>query len=457
MTPLAGAWTQLLANIKTQVSPQSFETWFAPTKQVGDSDSSITIEVPNKFFKDWLLEHYKEHILRATQELNKGAFTVQFQVNTAPEPEEKSGEIEPQQQKKGLGFFERGLGMFAQPQEFAFNKRYSFDSFVVGSSNRFAHAASLAVAEKPAKAYNPLFIYGGVGLGKTHLMQAIGQYIVKKHPRTKVMYISSERFTNQLINAIQNRSTQKFREKYRHQDVLLIDDVQFISGKESTQEEFFHTFNVLYDSHKQIVVSSDKPPKEITALEKRLVSRFEWGLVTDIQPPDLETRIAILRQKREPGSAEIPDDVLFFIANNIKSNIRELEGALIRVVAYSSLVGQKIDLSIAKEVLKEVDEEKNSEINIELIQRVVADHFGVTTSDLRAKRRTRKIAYPRQVAMYLSREMTSLSLVEIGGLFGGKDHTTVIHAHGKVEEDVKNNPQTARLIENVISKIKTRG
>lgn len=450
--PLDGVWPLLLARLKKQLSQQSYDTWFAPTRQVAASDNSVTVEVPNGFFKDWLVEHYKEHISRAADELKKGRFDVQFLVGERSIVKDVPVNREPE--KRGFGFFTRPFERFAQAQEFNFNQRYNFDNFVVGGCNRFAHAASLAVADSPAKAYNPLFIYGGVGLGKTHLMQAVGQHIIKKSPRLKVLYISSERFTNQLINAIQNRTTQKFREKYRHQDVLLIDDVHFLAGKESTQEEFFHTFNTLYDSYKQIVVSSDRPPKEIPALEKRLVSRFEWGLVTDIQPPDLETRVAILRKKISSEITGVPDDVIFFIAGKIKTNIRELEGALIRVIAYSSLIGSKIDIDMVKEVLKEVDEEKGREISVEFIQRVVAEHFGISCNDMRIRKRTRRIAYPRQIAMYLARELTGFSLIEVGGFFGGRDHTTVMHACEKIEEDIKNDSRVKGIINSVVTKIK---
>ncbi|NQT95642.1 MAG: chromosomal replication initiator protein DnaA [Candidatus Omnitrophica bacterium] len=450
---LDSIWAQILQNIRKRISPQSYETWFVPTKQVAQSDKSITIEVPNKFFKDWLVEHYKERIVSAAEELGKKGVEIEFAINehsVAKEADEGEGE------KKGLGFLTRPFERFMQsPQELAFNRRYTFESFVVGGCNRFTHAAALAVAEKPAKAYNPLFIYGGVGLGKTHIMQAIGQHTVKTQPRLKVLYMSSEKFTNQLINAIQNRTTQKFRDKYRTLDILLIDDIQFISGKESTQEEFFHTFNTLYDAHKQIVVSSDRPPKEISALEKRLVSRFEWGLVTDMQLPDLETRMAILRKKLESEVTTVSDDVLFFIADNIKSNIRELEGALIRIIAYASLIGKSIDLGVAKEVLKEAGEQEASDIGVELIQRVVADYFDIGTTEMRSKKRTKKIVYPRQIAMYLARELTGSPLVEIGGLFGGRDHTTVMHACGKIEEDIKKNPHIKGMVDNIITKIRT--
>lgn len=452
--PLDNAWESLLQNLKKQISPQSYDTWFAPTKQLSADESSISVEVPNKFFKDWLLEHYKEPVARAAASFQEKKLSINFVVAVRAQQELQE---EPSQEKKGLGFFGRSFERFAPPQEYIFNKKYTLEDFVVGGCNRFAHAAALAVAENPAKAYNPLFIYGGVGLGKTHLMQAVAQHILKKQPRLKVMYVSSEKFTNQLIGAIQNRTTQRFREKHRHLDVLLIDDIQFLSGKESTQEEFFHTFNALYDAHKQIIVSSDRPPKEIPSLENRLVSRFEWGLVTDVQAPDFETRIAILRKKLEKETVLVPDDVLFFIAEQIQTNVRELEGALIRVAAYSSLIGHKVDMSIAKEVLKEVAHEKFMEVGVERIQQVAAKYFGVTTNDMRTKKRTKKVVYPRQVAMYLSRELTKLPLVEIGGLFGGRDHTTIIHACDKIEEDIKKNPHIKGVIDNIISKLKSEG
>ncbi|MEA3560591.1 MAG: chromosomal replication initiator protein DnaA, partial [Candidatus Omnitrophota bacterium] len=343
---------------------------------------------------------------------------------------------------------------FVFQKEKTLNQKYSFDSFVVGSGNRFAHAASLAVAQSPARAYNPLFIYGSVGLGKTHLLQAIAGWTAKKEQGMRVCYISSERFTNQLITAIQNRTTLKFRQKYRTVDVLLIDDIHFIAGKESTQEEFFHTFNTLYDAHKQIVLSSDRPPKEIPGLEERLVSRFEWGLITDIQPPDLETRIAILKKKLERERVAVPDDVIFFIASKIKSNIRELEGALIRVVAYASLVGGKLNIELTQEVLKDSLNEEVKKITIELIQKKVAEYFDVRISDMRAKKRSRVVVYPRQIAMYLVRELTEHSLPEIGEFFGGRDHTTILYAYNKIKMDLKDNQKLTNLLDMLVDNIK---
>ncbi|MFA5085755.1 MAG: chromosomal replication initiator protein DnaA, partial [Candidatus Omnitrophota bacterium] len=331
-------------------------------------------------------------------------------------------------------------------KEIGLSSRYTFDSFVIGPSNRFAHAAASAVCDSPAKAYNPLFIYGGVGLGKTHLMHSIGHKIIQRLPKAKILYISSEEFTNQLIGAIQNRTMIKFREKYRNVDILLIDDIQFIAGKEATQEEFFHTFNTLYDAHKQIVVSSDRPPKEIQSLEERLVSRFEWGLVTDIQPPDFETRMAILKKKSEKETILLPDDVYYFLAEKIKSNIRELEGALIRVVAYAKLIGREISVEMVKEVLKDMIREGEKKITIDMIQKKVCEYFDIKLSDMKIKKRSRAIAYPRQIAMYLARQLTDYSLPEIGEYFGGRDHTTVMHAYEKIKKDLKEKKGLSDLI-----------
>jgi chromosomal replication initiator protein len=331
------------------------------------------------------------------------------------------------------------------------NSRYTFENFVVGPSNRHAHAYSLAVAEAPAKAYNPLFIYGGVGLGKTHLIQAVCHHIkAKTAVNLKICYISSERFTNELIDAIQRHSTASFRQKYRNVDVLVIDDIHFIAGKESTQEEFFHTFNTLYDAHKQIVFSSDRPPKEIANLQDRLVSRFGWGLTTDIQPPDLETRVAILKKKIEREPVSIPDDVIFFIAQLIKTNIRELEGALIRTIAYSLLEEKPVTLELTQEVLKDLLKEPKKLITVDFIQRVVAEEFGISLQDIKTKRRNKTIVLPRQVAMYLSRELTDLSFPEIGNFFGGKDHTTVLHSYNKIKEGLNTNFTLKDKVDRVI-------
>ncbi|RSK25435.1 chromosomal replication initiator protein DnaA, partial [Bacillus sp. HMF5848] len=335
------------------------------------------------------------------------------------------------------------------------NSKYTFDTFVIGQGNRFAHAASLAVAEAPAKAYNPLFIYGGVGLGKTHLMHAIGHYVLEHNPAAKVVYLSSEKFTNEFINSIRDNKTVDFRNKYRSVDVLLIDDIQFLAGKEQTQEEFFHTFNTLHEESKQIVISSDRPPKEIPTLEDRLRSRFEWGLITDITPPDLETRIAILRKKAKADGLDIPNEVMLYIANQIDSNIRELEGALIRVVAYSSLINKDINADLASDALKDIiPSSKPRVITIQDIQKVVSQHFNVKVEELKAKKRTRTIVEPRQVAMYLSRELTDASLPKIGEEFGGRDHTTVIHAHEKISKKLESDPNFQRTFKEIQSQLK---
>ena len=334
------------------------------------------------------------------------------------------------------------------------NPKYKFDSFVIGNSNRFAHAACLAVAEAPAKAYNPLFIYGGVGLGKTHLMHAIGHYILQNNPKAKVVYVSSEKFTNELINSIKDDKNEEFRTKYRNVDVLLIDDVQFIGGKERTQEEFFHTFNTLHENNKQIILSSDRPPKEIPTLEDRLRSRFEWGLIADIQPPDFETRIAILKKKADVENLNIPNEVMVYIATKIKSNIRELEGALIRIVAFSSLTNKEISVDLASEALKDIISNKQSrQVTIELIQDIVANYYNLRIEDFKSARRTRNIAYPRQIAMYLCRKLTDMSLPKIGEEFGGRDHTTVIHAYEKISAGLKKDESLKNAIGDITKKI----
>jgi chromosomal replication initiator protein len=337
------------------------------------------------------------------------------------------------------------------------NPKYTFNSFVIGNSNRFAHAASLAVAEAPAKAYNPLFIYGGVGLGKTHLMHAIGHYILQNNPKSKVVYVSSEKFTNELINSIKDDKNVDFRNKYRNVDVLLIDDIQFIAGKERTQEEFFHTFNALYEADKQIILSSDRPPKEIPTLEDRLRSRFEWGLIADIQAPDFETRIAILKKKADVENLNIPNEVMVYIATKIKSNIRELEGALIRIVAYSSLTNKEISVDLAAEALKDIiSNEQNKQVTIDLIQDIVANYFNLKVDELKSSRRTRNIAFPRQIAMYLSRKLTDMSLPKIGEEFGGRDHTTVIHAYEKISTNLKKDESLKNVINDLTKKINNK-
>jgi len=418
-------WDQILARIETKVNRHSFYTWFRPTSLMTDGGSQLTIRVPNPLFKDWLTKHYSVVLAEALTEVRRPGATVLFVAEGAAPavaPEEAAPppalEREPPP-PAALG----GL-----------NPRYSFDTFIVGSSNQFAHAACRAVAEAPSRSYNPLFIYGGVGLGKTHLMHAIGQYVLQHDPSLKLTYISSERFMNEMINAVRYDRILDFRERYRSVDLLLVDDIQFVSGKEGTQTEFFHTFNALYDAQKQIVLSSDRPPHEITALEERLRSRFEWGLIADIQPPDLETKVAILKRKAEAEAVPLPDAVAIYIAGRIKSNIRELEGSLIRLIAYASLTGREISLDLTQEVLKNVLDQDDKAITIESIQKFVADYYQLKIADLKSRNNSKSVAMPRQVAMYLCKQLTSASLPEIGKSFGGKHHSTVIHSIKKVEE-----------------------
>ena len=438
-------WQEALTFLKSRLGSHPYQAWFQGTRGVSRHSKGFTVLVPSQFCKEWIQSKYQREVKEALQHASSQELEVEYQV-AFPDAVGKIPSEESSSVPVSKGPSPEGEGTL--------NPRYLFENFVVGPSNRFARAASLAVAENPARAYNPLFIYGGVGLGKTHLMQAIGHFIFKKNARAKVLYLSSELFTNQLISAIQHRTTLQFRQKFRGLDVLLVDDIQFIAGKEATQEEFFHTFNTLYDAHKQIVISSDRSPKEIPGLEERLVSRFAWGLVTDIQKPDLETRVAILSKRVEGEGLLTPQDVIFFIAERVTSNIRELEGALMRVVAYSSFFDKPISLELAKEVLKEMLLEEEKKITVDQIQKKVAEYFDVRLQDMMAKRRTRAVTYPRQIAMYLVRELTEHSLPEIGELFGGKDHTTILHAHQKIQKDVEQNEQTKHLIQKLIHTIK---
>jgi chromosomal replication initiator protein len=439
-------WQKTLDILKTELSEPSFNTWLKKTKAVTKYNNTFVIAVPNGFAKDWLESRYANLIKNTLQLVTSEELEVSFVLPQA------NGEIDylPKERNKSDQYINSKGNNNKTISNF--NPKYTFESFVVGNSNRFAHAASLAVAETPSKAYNPLFIYGGVGLGKTPLMHAIGQYVFLNNPHTKVIYVSSEKFTNELINSIRENKTVQFRNNYRNMDVLLIDDIQFLAGKESTQEEFFHTFNTLYEANKQIIISSDRPPKEIPTLEDRLRSRFEWGLITDIQPPDLETRIAILRKKAQLENINVHNDVLVYIANKIQSNIRELEGALIRVVAYSSLTGKEVVPELVQEALKDIlPENKPKEISIELIQQAIADHFHIKMEDFKAKKRTRAIAYPRQIAMYLARELTDCSLPKIGEEFGGRDHTTVLHAYEKISQERSQDANLNRTITEIIA------
>jgi chromosomal replication initiator protein len=424
---IADLWNAALANIEKKISKPSFDTWLKSTKAHSLQGNLLVITAPNEFARDWLEERYSQLIAGILYEITGEELSVKF-IIPQNQKEEDPDLLLPAKKAK------REEDQHDFPQNIL-NPKYLFDTFVIGSGNRFAHAASLAVAEAPAKAYNPLFIYGGVGLGKTHLMHAIGHYVLEHKPNAKVVYLSSEKFTNEFINSIRDNKAVEFRNKYRNVDVLLIDDIQFLAGKESTQEEFFHTFNTLHEESKQIVISSDRPPREIPTLEDRLRSRFEWGLITDITPPDLETRIAILRKKAKAEGLDIPNEVMLYIANQIDTNIRELEGALIRVVAYSSLINKDINADLASEALRDIiPSSKPKVITILEIQRTVGEHFSVKLEDFKAKKRTKSVAFPRQIAMYLSRELTDYSLPKIGEEFGGRDHTTVIHAHEKISK-----------------------
>lgn len=439
-------WIAALDKIEQRVSKPSFDTWLKNTKAVELNKSTLIVSAPNEFARDWLENQYTVVISEVLEEVTGSKLETKFIIpDSTSDADETATSIKAEKANNNQDTPKSML-----------NDKYTFDTFVIGAGNRFAHAASLAVAEAPAKAYNPLFIYGGVGLGKTHLMHAIGHYVRQHNPDAKVAYITSEKFTNEFINAIMENKSNSFRNKYRNIDVLLIDDIQFIAGKESTQEEFFHTFNALHEESKQIIISSDRPPKEIPTLEDRLRSRFEWGLITDITPPDLETRIAILNKKAKAEGLEIPNEVMLYIANQINTNIRELEGALIRVVAYSSLVNQDIDASLAAEALKDIiPSNKPKVITIEGIQEVVSKKYSIRMEDFAAKKRTKSIAFPRQIAMYLSRELTDLSLPKIGEVFGGRDHTTVIHAHEKIAKMMEEEVEFNREIDELIETIKT--
>lgn len=450
---VSNLWEKALVLIEKELSKPSFETWVKTTEPVQLLENAMLISVPNEFAKDWLENRYANIIKKALTAVSGIEMDVQFFVPNEKEMLELEN-IESNNWLEQTSFSHEEKEK-AEIKLSQLNPKYIFETFVVGNSNRFAHAASLAVAEAPAKAYNPLFIYGGVGLGKTHLMHAIGHFVLENNKRAKVVYVSSETFTNELINSIRDDKTVEFRNKYRTIDVLLVDDIQFLAGKERTQEEFFHTFNALHEANKQIIISSDRPPKEIPTLEDRLRSRFEWGLITDIQPPDLETRIAILRKKAKIEDLIVPNEVMVYIANKIDTNIRELEGALIRIVAYSSLTGNKVNMELAEEALKDILPQNNKKIvTIQIIQQVVAKYFNLKVEDLKARKRTRAISFPRQIAMYLCREMTDASLPKIGEEFGGRDHTTVIHAYDKISNNLKEDPNLNQTIKKIANDLK---
>lgn len=434
-------WNDALPFIKLDLTDVSFNTWVKTIEPIVILEDVLYLSVPNDFIKNILQSRYLDLMTNSVREVTPEEYNLTLllpdEIDKILHPKDEEVKEEENESLKAL------------------ISRYTFDSFVIGSSNRFAHAACKAVAKSPANAYNPLFIYGGVGLGKTHLMHAIGHEILNETPNSRVLYVSSEKFTNELITSIQTNKNVEFRNRYRNVDVLLVDDIQFIAGKESTQEEFFHTFNTLHESNKQIIISSDRQPREIPTLEDRLRSRFEWGLIADIQPPDLETRVAILKKKAELEGIEIDNEILSFIAQRIQSNIRELEGALIRIIAYSNINNNRLDLNIADEALKDIiTNNQPRAITPTLIMDVVSSFYNITIDDFLSKKRTRAISYPRQVAMYLCREMTDLSLPRIGEEFGGRDHSTVIHAYDKIVNDMSQDPDLKKIIEQIEKELK---
>ncbi len=455
--PSATIWDQVLSRIEDQVGRHSFSTWFKPTSLLSDGGQTLSIRVPNLLFVEWLPRHYSVVLAEAMREVGRPDAKLVF----VPDAAAGAG------RSAAAGWTEApGAPEAPPPQVMVTNSepepvragslipRYTFDTFIVGPSNQFAHAACRAVAETPSRSYNPLFIHGGVGLGKTHLMHAIGHYVVQHHPGLVLTYISSERFMNEMINAVRFDRILDFRSRYRSVDVLLVDDIQFVSGKEGTQNEFFHTFNALHDAQKQIVISSDRPPHEIPALEERLRSRFEWGLIADIQSPDLETKVAILKKKAEGEALQLPDHVAMYMATRIKSNIRELEGSLIRLIAYASLTGKPLTIELAQDVLRNVIDHDEKAVTIEQIQKFVADYYQMKPSEIRARNNSKSVAMPRQIAMYLCKALTHASLPEIGRSFGGKHHSTVIHSIKKIEELRKNKPEFDHQVKNLLEQFK---
>ena len=445
-------WQEVLNIMASELAKPSFDAWIKDSRPVHLESNVLYVELPNEFTRDWVDARYAAPLRKTLRHVVNKEWDLRL-VSPSSKPQlQKADERMPAQASTNQSAATENPSQ--EQISSVLNPRYTFDTFVVGNSNRFAHAASLAVAEAPAKAYNPLFLYGGVGLGKTHLMHAIGHLALQRDPSINVVYVTSETFTNDLITAIGRKSMVEFRNKYRNVDVLLIDDIQFVAGKESTQEEFFHTFNALYEANRQLVISSDRPPKEIPTLEERLRSRFEWGLITDIQPPDLETRIAILKKKADLENYRVDPEVLSYIATHIQSNIRELEGAFIRVVAYASLNNVPITVETASHALKDlIHPPKNRPITIDLIQTVVSNHYGIKIAEMKSKKRTKNIAFPRQVAMYLARELTDSSLPQVGAEFGGRDHTTVIHACEKIQTAMKMDPALQITIKELIDLI----
>ncbi len=441
-------WDDTLAHLELNLSPQCFSTWIKPLKLVKIEQDMVYLEVPNRFVLDWVKDNYSKLIQKILSELSAVTYRLQFTVDSNAQknlPKRPTNE----ETIASPAIVKEKINNNSYSADINLNRKYTFDEFVAGSSNQFAYAAAMAVANNPATTYNPLFIYGGVGLGKTHLVNAIGNAILKKSPHMRICYYTSEKFMNELINSLRYNRMDEFRNKFRSMDVILIDDIQFIAGKERTQEEFFHTFNALYESHKQIIVTSDKFPKDIPGLEERLRSRFEWGLIADIQPPDVETKLAILKMKAEQNSIRLPEDVALFLANSICNNVRELEGYLIRIGAYASLTAIPISLEMARDVLKDILVERNKELSVEEIIKRVSVHFNIKISDIKSAKRLKAVVLPRQIAMYISRQLTPSSYPEIGDRFGGKDHSTIIHAIRKIEKLMIEDFQLRTTIENL--------
>jgi chromosomal replication initiator protein len=434
------SWQEILQGVKKKVDQNSYETWFEPTLYIGQEKDILYIKVPNSYFRDWLSFHYSGLIGETAQGLFGKPYEIKYIFDETPGPFMRRSPEERRAQH----------GPLLSPN---LNPHYTFETFVIGACNQFAHAAALAVAKNPAKSYNPLYIYGGAGLGKTHLMNAIGHSALGKQHRLKILYVTTEKFMNELINHIQYGKILEFRQKYRSIDVLLMDDIHYLSGRERTKEEFFHTFNHLYENQKQIVISSDCPPKEIPQLEERFSSRFEWGLIADLKPPDIETRIAILKKKAQVEGVVLPESVALFIADKVHSNIRELEGYLRRVIAYSSLKGEKVDLDIAKEALKSLLDSMTSVITVEKIQKLVCHQFKIKLAQLKSRNNSPKVAFPRQVAMYLCKDLAKVSLPEIGKKFGGKHHTTVLYSVRKIDKMRRKNPEFNKEINSLIGLI----
>jgi chromosomal replication initiator protein len=436
-------WKNSLSKIEEKVGNSAAELWFRPISLLQLKDQQATIDLPNRFFRDWIEDNYPDLISESIGGILGLPVTVSYRTEEKADPVAKKMDMKLESRRQRLA--SRGIYL---------NPKYTFESFVVGPSNQFAQAAARSVSEATGKTYNPLFIYGGVGLGKTHLISAVGHAVIDRNPNLTVLYVSSEQFTNEVVSAIRHDRMGEFKEKYRNLDVLLLDDIQFIANKTATQEEFFHTFNALYERQRQIVVSSDRPPKEITAVTDRLRSRFSMGLIADIQPPEIETKIAILLKKADRERITIPDEVAYYLASKIKSNIRELEGCLIRLGAQASLTGRPIDREMAKTTLRDLIEEDEKPITEENIQKIVCDYFGLKLTDIKAKKRTKEVTLPRQIAMYIIKQLTDMSLSDIGKGFGGKDHATVIYACKQIEEKRTKDEAFNRMIENLLRKAK---